>query len=146
MKNLSSLFLLLCSMLSFTACSSDDEDDNAAAHLVNKKWQLAEAKVTSPLPIDFYEDLTACEKDNTLEFKDNNILLLDEGPSKCNPDDAQQEQGAWSISGTTLTLSGVDLGLPISEIKLTVTESSATTLKGTFQETYQGTPVKGKVA
>ncbi|MGV3540893.1 MAG: lipocalin family protein [Rufibacter sp.] len=146
MKPLYSL-LLLVSFLSFSSCSDDDEGSDHAAQLVNKRWVFTELKVSSFFggETDLYAEMEDCEKDNQMEFQDKGVLLFDEGASKCDPNDELQTKGTWAVSGDKLTVSGLDLGLPGSSFDINITESSATTLKGTFAGDYGGIPFNGNL-
>ncbi|MCK9480492.1 MAG: hypothetical protein M0R38_01855 [Bacteroidia bacterium] len=40
-----------------------------------------------------------CQKDNIYEFQANDIMLIDEGLTKCDSADAQTQEGAWMMVG-----------------------------------------------
>ncbi|MCO6495135.1 MAG: hypothetical protein J5I91_05580 [Bacteroidetes bacterium] len=41
----------------------------------------------------------SCQKDNTYQFQKDNLLLIDEGETKCDSADAQTMEGAWYMVG-----------------------------------------------
>lgn len=147
MKNPLCLLLLLSSLF-FTACSDDDDAvvESAAANLPNKQWVFTEIKVKAFLTEeDALADFDECDKDNLMEFREERVLIVDEGPSKCSPDDPQQTEGTWNVQGETLVITGLDLGLDDSSLQIKITETTSSTLKGTFEESIQGFPVMGRL-
>ncbi|AKQ47154.1 hypothetical protein TH63_18320 [Rufibacter radiotolerans] len=151
MKNYPLLLLLFCATLFTTACSKDDEDPAPTKEemVQNKRWQITGFTVSNILigTIDYYASLESCQKDNYLEFKPGNVLLANEGATKCDPAAPQQTQGTWKIEGDVMTLSapGLTAGLPVTELKLTIKELTATTLTADFNESISGLPVTGTV-
>lgn len=63
---------------------------------VNKLW------VSSPI-----ED---CDADNCFTFKANQDFIVEEGTTKCYPDDPQSTKGTWSLSSDGKKLSLTDSG------------------------------------
>ncbi|MFC6996411.1 lipocalin-like domain-containing protein [Rufibacter roseus] len=147
MKNLITSFFAVM-LLCLSACSNDDDNQlDAQAKLPNKRWAITELKIETFLgESDAYADFEDCEKDNYFEFRENGVLIVDEGATKCSSDDPQQTQGTWSVQGNVMTISGLNLGLPSNTVKLNITELTDASLRGTFKEDYQGVPVSGKLA
>ncbi len=75
--------------------------------LSNEKWELILSKTSGPNgTIDNYAKLKACERDNRYNFKPDRNLEIDEGLSKCNPNDPQTYiEGKWSFSDDETHLS-----------------------------------------
>lgn len=48
----------------------------------------------------------ACDQDNTIEFKEGNQEIEDEGATKCNSNDPQTVTNTYSFSGSTITIYG----------------------------------------
>ncbi len=141
------LFALLLGTVGLNACKDDVPELDAAAYLPDKRWVFTELKVTSPFTSnDFYADFEDCERDDFMVFKDGGILLMDEGPTKCDADDPQQTQGTWQVQGNTLSITGLDLGVPNTTVNLEIEESTETTLRGTFKERVQGITFTGKIS
>ncbi|GAB2527840.1 lipocalin-like domain-containing protein [Rufibacter soli] len=150
MKNSPLLLLLFCATLFTTACSKKDDPDPTKEEMVqNKRWQVTGFTVSNVLigTVDYYATLGACEKDNFLEFKANNVLIADEGATKCDPSSPQQTQGTWKLEGDVLTLSapGLTAIVQVKELKLTIKELTATTLTADFNESISGLPVTGTI-
>lgn len=75
--------------------------DTFQTQLISKKgWQLIASKTTSPSgTVNNFTNLKACERDNLHHFKVDGNLEIDEGPSKCNPNDPQTYiEARWSFS------------------------------------------------
>lgn len=75
-------------------------------------WKVTSATFTPPVTIggttytDAYPLLFSqtCQQDNLFIFKDGNIVLEDEGATKCDAADPQQTSATYLFSGTNLTI------------------------------------------
>lgn len=110
MKKLS-LFLssLMLIGITITSCKKDDNDsgnnsgsnNNTSAtntdKLCNKNWKFVTAMINfGSFQIPYTLDsMDACDRDNFMRFLTNGTLNFDQGPVKCNPDDAQVESSQW---------------------------------------------------
>ncbi len=132
MKNikLASLFL----MIFLAACSKKDEinanNSKTAMELItNGKWYAA--AFTSSVPIDWngngvlitnlFATMEACAKDDYVVFKPNLEILFNQGATKCNRNDPQEETGNWKFQNT-------DKEVVIDDEPYTIVELTATSL------------------
>ncbi|HRI59628.1 MAG TPA: lipocalin family protein, partial [Saprospiraceae bacterium] len=65
--------------------------------------------------------LAACDKDNFVEFKADGSFVSDEGATKCNAADPQQETGTWAFAQneTHLVVAGADYDFDAEIVELT---------------------------
>ncbi|ALI99097.1 lipocalin family protein [Rufibacter tibetensis] len=148
MKNYPLLLLLFCCALVFNGCSSDDDDPSQEDMLKNKRWQITALDASTPIgDYDFYADMEDCQRDNFVEFEDDEELIIDEGATKCRSSDPQRRNGSWTLKGNILTLRGIGeaYGLPEDDLELTVTELTSTSLTANFSQSVQGFPINGTV-
>ncbi|SMB81929.1 hypothetical protein SAMN00120144_3032 [Hymenobacter roseosalivarius DSM 11622] len=154
MKNLFHITLLLLLAGIFTACpkkSDPEAADPKTTLLINKDWRAtADVSVTTTsagasTTTDNYAALAACGKDDFIRFNDNNVLEINEGPSKCSPADQQTAKGTWSWNADRTvitftepclcpnfpsTLSGpADLTSSTLVVKQTSTNNGSTTVR-----------------
>ncbi len=128
----SSLIAVVFLFVSTLACKSNDPEPNRQDLIVGR-WMLT-AQVTTASDGEVTNDFQtrpACEKDNIFEFAQNGNYIVDEGPTKCSPDDPQQTVDAWSISsnGDTLTITALSGPLEGQSLPLPIVELTSTQLK-----------------
>ncbi|WP_207433591.1 lipocalin family protein [Sabulibacter ruber] len=148
MKNYSLLLLLFCCTFFLNACSDDDDTPSREEMLMNKRWQITGLTVSTPLgSIDYYEEFEDCMRDNYIEFRSGGILVMNEGPTKCNDSAPQENPGTWSLEGNTLRISGIGaaLSLQVDELELQVTELTNTSLAADFETTFSGFTFDGNL-
>lgn len=103
------LFLFVCA---FAVIGCKDDDPSPAEILTAGtcwKMTLLEGFDTAnnlwvAVPI---ED---CDADNCFTFKTDQTFSVEEGAAKCDPDDPQESEGAWSLSNDGKKLSLTDSG------------------------------------
>ncbi|MBC3540751.1 lipocalin family protein [Rufibacter sediminis] len=150
MKKHPLLLLLFCCTLFFSACSDDDDATPSKEDmLMNKRWQITALEVALPIigSQDLYEDFEDCEKDNFIEFRANGVVTVDEGATKCDDSNPQQYPGTWTLEGDVLTIKGAgsSFGLPVNDLKLTITQLSGNSLEGEFSQSISGYEIDGTV-
>lgn len=128
------LFLFVLAAASLSACKKDSENTPSKTDLITaKNWQLTGLTVTTTITPasgsastttrDDYPLLGACERDNIYKYNTNKALVLDEGPTKCDPADPQTAITTWDFnSDQTRLLTGSNFSEDILEL-------SATTLR-----------------
>ena len=106
-NKLSLLALLFVGLVVFTSCKDDDDDPKPNSELIVGTWQVT-ADVITPAydfgngPVsDFYSITDACEKDDLLRINTGGTVVLDEGATKCDPDDAQTTTGTYTFNSST---------------------------------------------
>lgn len=85
------------------SCKKDDKLEEPKKEptqkelIMGKSWKITAFKAGD---FDIWNTpfVEACQKDNTLEFKDNDLLLVDDGPLKCSEDDPQTVDGKWNLA------------------------------------------------
>lgn len=125
----------LCFLLLVTASVSACKKEPVTAApsrtdlLTAKNWRKTAWTITSgsAAPTDVYAQLPACERDDFYKFNVDKSLVLDAGPTRCNPTDPQTRPGTWTINSdqTVLTLADALGNQPLAN---EVLELSATTL------------------
>lgn len=105
--------LLVFVLLLLSACSKED-DSSATTNtpqaskkelLTTKPWKYKSWTVAPGLKdslgntfIDYYAYLPQCEKDDIITFATTGSVTIDEGPSKCDENDPQEQINVWSFS------------------------------------------------
>ena len=131
----------LC-MLAVASCKKGDDNPSQRDRLTTGKWRLTAGTVTYNLggisqTQDIYSSLEPCEKDNLAIFKTDDTAVTDEGETKCNANDPQQETaGPW-------TLYENDTRLNYQGINWKVVTLDASTLKLQLDSTAQGISITG---
>ncbi len=95
MKKTNVLFLGILVAVSFLACQKDDEPiyirpDTSAEWLRDgSSWILKEArsKTNNGEWTSFFDNITACQRDNVIAFPTDSTYNITEGNTKCNPND-----------------------------------------------------------
>jgi hypothetical protein len=104
------LLLLSCTLLLVTfACKKEETQEETKSkqeYLTTGTWRLVGFTINPGIVIggtnvtDFYSGLPACEKDDFQQFFANGSAVTDEGPSKCDPSNAQLDTFAWEFNPT----------------------------------------------
>ncbi|QQS27941.1 MAG: DUF5004 domain-containing protein [Sphingobacteriales bacterium] len=100
--------LLLILTVIMVLVSSCTEDKSNTELLTGTDWRIT-AWTVSPAILgitDWYANMEPCEKDDSFSFNSDGSASIDEGASKCDPDDPQTETGTWSFNSdeTLLTI------------------------------------------
>jgi len=126
---LSTIALLAFSALFFSACKKDknkeeEKKEPTKSELLQANiWMITSVKTGGFEIISFLEE---CQKDNTVDFKPNDVLVLDEGELKCDDNDPQTSEGEWKlINDSKLYLSFELLGNPYSDTAKLVSVSNS---------------------
>ena len=130
------LILSASAAVLITSCKKNDEDKvTRQAHLLNGKWFMESTKDVQTSPkdtvIDFSSSIEDCSKDDFLKFSVDGTYKVDEGATKCDPNDPQtQEAGTWKLidNDSKLVLSYVDGSSQINDTSIIKT-LNATTLQ-----------------
>lgn len=145
MKTYLPLFAFVLLLLS--ACSkNDDSSANTTTPQPSKKelltansWKYKSWTVTPGLQdslgntfTDYYAYLPQCEKDDIITFATNGGVTIDEGASKCDANDPQEQIGTWSFlnNETKLNMNGYTYSiatLTSTELVLTFTDLQGST-------------------
>ena len=134
-KILTLLALLASLSVFFTACSEEPETVATPAPsktntqiITSSPWTLTQIRGSGDNGAT-WTDVTAffdaCELDNTWSFGTDGKITVDEGPTKCDPQDPQTDTMPWSFANneTKINIDG-DL--------LDIEELSETTLRATI--------------
>jgi hypothetical protein len=93
----------------FSACDKDEELKTEVPSktdlLTSGQWKITAYTLTPPMDLngdgtpdsDGLAAMEACQRDNLFIFSKNGTLTTDEGSTKCDPDDPQQEPSTWSF-------------------------------------------------
>jgi hypothetical protein len=136
-KIIISLGLIIIGAAVCTSCNkSDDATADDTTLLMNKNWKVTGCVVSPAVNgnTDMYAMAPACSKDDTYRFNANNVHVFDEGATKCFASDPQTISGTWNYNNITKKLWFHSQ----STADITVTELTATTLKGTAKDTSMG--------
>ena len=145
MKNLS-IYLLTAAMgLSVLGSCKKDNEKPAPTKtelLTAKNWKITAdvSAITTggrTTTTDNFATAQACEKDNFVKFGTDKKAIFDEGANKCQGSN-QTETGVWDFNSDQTKLT---LGAAGSAVigQFDIAELSATTLKLSQTDTYNGT-------
>lgn len=97
MKNKSRLLIILTLLLTFLACSKDEDLTNTQMLSTEggKEWQTLKLVKDT---VDITENINPCTKDNIHKFYIDRTYELLEGDTACNPDDTLSVMGSWSMN------------------------------------------------
>ncbi len=119
MKYVKFFTALLAISLLTTSCDSDDEGDAPAPTrsemLTARNWVITGLNVEPALDVDgdntqennLMPYLQACTLDDFQDFNSDNSYTIEEGPSKCDPNDPQIVEAGewlWNSDGTRLVM------------------------------------------
>jgi hypothetical protein len=132
-KNILKNSLVLALLFSVVACKKDDgkieepkKEPTQSELIMSNVWKITSFKAGD---FDIWNTpfVETCQKDNTLEFKSNDILLVDDGPLKCSEDDPQVVEGKWAIPAKDKLFLEINLlGLPYSDTAAIISLSPTT--------------------
>lgn len=85
------------------AGTTNETSGTTVTSLEGTKWKMAALILGQEIngvksEADLLPSTGTCAKDDILFFDKNDVFLYDEGPSKCEDSDPQQEIGSWSLS------------------------------------------------
>ena len=133
--------LLFTFILFFQSCKKNDQTTpDVATSLQNKNWKLVALTVSPAINgiTDAYTNyLEDCERDNLFTFNLNNVFVLNEEATKCDPADPQTQNGTWNYNSTSKMLF-FQLTLPSDEYNMMITQIDATSFTGVEKETVSG--------
>lgn len=101
------LFTILSVVIFTASCQKEpiylDAGGDISISLEGTKWKVTSAIVGEEVDGQkSEEDILAiaepCSKDNIILFNKGGVFIMDEGPTKCEPTDPQQEIGQWALS------------------------------------------------
>ncbi len=84
------------------ACSDDDEPSNS----IVGRWQQTTGTISPPFEgvTDYFSLEEPCKQDDIIEFREDGTFIIEEGATKCDPDDSQiLSTGNYQISGNILS-------------------------------------------
>ncbi len=137
---LASLLLAITTASTFIACKKDNKDDNAGKTktelITTGSWKVTAYTVNPALDVDgdgdvetnVFDYYEACEKDDFTTFKTDNTAEFNDGPSKCDPGDAQTYSRTWYFTAN-------ETKLVVDGQEFTIIELSATSAK--IRYTYE---------
>lgn len=85
----------------FSACKKDEDKPKSKGDLLMaKSWRMTAQTeaVGAAAATDTFSGDEDCSKDDLLKFMQNGVALLDEGPTKCDPNDPQSFPANWALS------------------------------------------------
>lgn len=156
------IYLLISTVILLSSCAKDTfyltpgEDTGSGgggggtstAALEGTKWKMTallfgQEIAGQKVELDLFKDADDCSKDNIMSFEKQGVFIYDEGPTKCESGDPQQEKGKWVLSADkkklTLTSSALnddpdpityDVVVTNSKLTLSVKETITVTAEG----------------
>jgi hypothetical protein len=109
MKNNLKLMSLICGIAlstCFVSCKDDATTSVPVAalsanmqNITKAPWKIRayRAKENDDAWVDFMTVFPSCYLDNTYTFSKDGVVVMDEGPTKCDPDDVQSETMSWGF-------------------------------------------------
>lgn len=124
------LYAAIPTLLLLTACGKDDPIEPTAStktsHLINGSWKLttvvSDEDGNGTYETDDFATFPPCFTDNFIVFKANLQIEINEGLTKCDPNDPQIESGTWSLANN-------ENNLVVNADTYPLVELSNTTLK-----------------
>ena len=122
------------SMVSIQSCKKDE--GASSAELIVGSWVQVNATDDGDTTWNDPDEWAPCEKDDITIFKADGTFTIDEGATKCDPDDPQiNDSGNYLVSGNILTLYG--FAFKIESISSTELKLSFDALGTTGTSTYK---------
>lgn len=123
----SGLLALCLASAALTSCKKDDEDVSGKSALTSREWVVTENKVvvtqgTQNTTTDLLRNDLDCNKDDFLKFTNDNRILNNEGATKCNSADKQEDEiGTYVLTENdkkmTINITG-QAGIPFTVVEL----------------------------
>lgn len=143
MKNFSAKLILAISVVFTLLASCKKQDviqpaaDNTAALIQNKNWKITAANVNPAYygMTDIYLSMEDCSKDNLWRFSSPDIMVFDEGASKCDPADPQTRAATWIYNSTTKMLTITD---PLESDSMSITQINDNSFTGKSKQLDTG--------
>lgn len=120
----------------------------STAALEGTKWKMTallfgQEIAGQKVELDLLKDADACSKDNIMSFEKQGVFIFDEGATKCDSSDPQQEKGTWSLSADKKKLTLTSLALnddtgPITYDVVATSTKLTLTVKETMTVTAEG--------
>lgn len=131
--------IIFCFILSIAACTNNKDQNPLVSneqYLVNNNWKLSTVETVPSIPgINPMDFLETCQLDNTFDFSDGGVLIVDEGATKCNENNPQVITGEWSLSQEQTQL---QLVYGIITRDFTILEINDAVMKVQTEVIYQG--------
>jgi len=139
--------------LVLSGCGKDDDEKGpevSPTKLTGKTWKLTAANLSPAFTdpesgvsySDLYSVMEACERDNTVMYMaadanaTSGVLMGDEGATKCDDSDPQQEAGTWAFNENKTKLTQSQAGE--DAITVDIIELSNTTMRQRYSDTFEG--------
>ncbi len=97
-------FLFFSAVVVLAASCKKDNNDNKSRkdHLTSGNWFIRGSLTTISAAgvdstFDSFKDMEACEKDDFMTFNASGAFTIDEGATKCDPEDPQTTSGTWAF-------------------------------------------------
>jgi hypothetical protein len=126
--------------LVFTACKKDKKDEPVTPTKENLTGTYTRTAVTvssGGFTVDAYNHdggFEACDKDDTYKLNADLSYSIQDAGTVCSP--SNDEDGTWSLSGTTLVLGGVEGTIKSWNGKTLVFELGGGAGSSSYTETY----------
>ncbi len=140
------IFLALVTVLFITACKKDKNGPVVSERfqfLTTGQWKVSAYKNDSNsdgvFETDLYASIPSCRKDNFSVFKADGTIIVDEGPTKCDPGYSQTFLGDWRFADNenTIWINGGPRNIEtFTSTILRITSISPGTGPGIFEEIY----------
>lgn len=147
--------LFAFALLLLSACSKSDDSSTNNTQQVPKKelltassWKYKSWTVNPGLQdslgntfTDYYAYLPQCEKDDIITFATNGSVTIDEGASKCDANDPQEQVNTWAFTNNEsklnmggfayniTTLTSTEMVLTFSDLQGSTTVNHTITFK-----------------
>lgn len=101
------LVLGLAALMSVSACKKDSNPDptppvktpTKTDLLTAKKWRISAQTLTlGGFPLNEYAIMKECKKDDFYQFGVDKVAVVDNGATKCDPQDAQTVKSTWEFT------------------------------------------------
>jgi len=149
------LFAIIAAMVVLFSCDEENNPSNTDL-LTSSPWIFVSYTVSPAIDWDGYGTMVtdilaqfdACNKDDISDFNTNNTYTLEEGATKCDPNDPQvYETGTWAFNSdeTVLVMTDSDgfatnyniVKISSTEITLKDEYTAANDIKYTFTSVFR---------
>jgi Tol biopolymer transport system component len=94
-------FLSFISIFTICLITESCKKNDAPVNSIVGKWKTTGYTYDGK---DLYGTLRACETDNIITFTSDQKVIVDEGPTKCDPSDPQTTSGTYLLSNDNKTV------------------------------------------